>query len=55
MHKCSSCDLIVSNFVEGDTFLNQHAFFTGGNCPYLQANYTSDRLVIEIRQERARQ
>ncbi|KAK2814632.1 hypothetical protein Q5P01_001012 [Channa striata] len=42
----------------GDTFLNQHAFFSGGECPYLKANYTAGvsrlRSGSEVRQ-RARQ
>jgi hypothetical protein len=53
-HQCSSCNVGISNFVPGDTFLNQHAFFTKGECPYLKANYSPDRLKIEIGQERFR-
>lgn len=34
-HRCSSCNLTVSDFVPGDTFLNQHAYFARGECPYL--------------------
>ncbi|KAJ7983557.1 hypothetical protein DPEC_G00376700 [Dallia pectoralis] len=52
VHQCYSCNLIVGNYVPGDTFLNQHAYFTGGECPYLKANYTLDRLKIEIGQAR---
>ncbi|KAK2813519.1 hypothetical protein Q5P01_000803 [Channa striata] len=33
----------------GDTFLNQHAFFSGGECPYLKANYTAG-VAVEIGQ-----
>lgn len=51
-HRCSSCGLIVSEYVQGDTFLNQHAFFSGGECPYLKANYTAERLAVEIGQAR---
>lgn len=53
-HQCSSCNVGISDFVPGDTFLNQHAFFTKGECPYLKANYNPDRLKIEIGQERFR-
>lgn len=53
-HQCNSCNVGISDFVPGDTFLNQHAFFTKGECPYLKANYTPDRLKIEIGQERFR-
>lgn len=53
-HKCWSCGLTISNFVPGDTLLNQHAFFTEGACSYLKGNYTPDRLKIEIGQERFR-
>lgn len=53
-HRCSSCNLSVSGFVPGETFLNQHAYFTKGKCPYLTANYTTDRLKIEIGQARFR-
>ncbi|KAK2829950.1 hypothetical protein Q5P01_017881 [Channa striata] len=51
-HRCSSCGLIASEYVQGDTFLNQHAFFSGGECPYLKANYTPERLAVEIGQAR---
>ena len=53
-HHCAACKLVLENFVPGDTFLNQHAYFTGGECPYLKANYSVDRLKIEIGQERFR-
>ena len=51
-HRCAACNLVVSKFVPGDTFLNQHAYFSRGECPYLKANYSPDRLQIEIGQER---
>ena len=53
MHKCSVCKIVLSNFIEGDTFLNQHAYYTP-DCPYLNANYTADRLKLEIGYERYR-
>ena len=53
-HHCAACNIVLENFVPGDTFLNQHAYFTGGECPYLKANYSVDRLKIEIGQERFR-
>ncbi|KAJ8009775.1 hypothetical protein DPEC_G00067720 [Dallia pectoralis] len=52
VHWCLSCELSLSGFVPGDTFLNQHAYFTRGECPYLKANYTPERLKIEIGQAR---
>lgn len=53
-HRCAACKLTLSKFLPGDTFLNQHAYFTRGECPYLKANYTPDRIKIEIGQERFR-
>ncbi|KAJ7983651.1 hypothetical protein DPEC_G00374530 [Dallia pectoralis] len=52
VHWCLSCELSLSGFVPGDTFLNQHVYFTRGECPYLKANYTPERLKIEIGQAR---
>lgn len=54
VHQCFTCGLILSTFVQGDTFLGQHAFFTRGECPFLKSTYTSERLKIEIGQERFR-
>lgn len=53
-HHCLSCRVEIGKYVPGDTFLNQHAYFTGGECPYLKNNYTHDRLKVEIGQERFR-
>lgn len=53
-HRCGACSLLLSKFLPGDTLLNQHAFYSRGECPYLKANYTPDRLKIAIGQERFR-
>lgn len=53
-HRCFICKVGVENFVSGDTFLNQHAYYSGGECQYLQANYTAERLKMEIGKERFR-
>ena len=53
VHKCSVCKLVLINFIEGDTFLNQHAYYAP-DCPYLNTNYAADRLKIEIGYERYR-
>lgn len=54
IHCCTDCELVLWDFTEGDTFLNQHAYFSMGKCPYLNLNYASERLKIEIGQERFR-
>lgn len=54
LHRCSDCKVTLWDFSEGDTFLNQHAYFSEGKCPYLKQKYSSDRLTIEIGQEKFR-
>ena len=53
-YRCSSCKFVCSKLLPSDTVLNQHSYFSRGECPYLRANHTPERLKIEIGIERSR-
>ena len=38
-HCCAACNLVLSKFVPGDTFLSQHAYFSRGECTYLKERF----------------
>nr|BBA49231.1 hypothetical protein [Oryzias latipes] len=50
--RCFSCGMDVVVAAPGETYLNQHAFVSGGACPVLTSNYTPERIAIELGQAR---
>lgn len=56
-HHCKSCGLFLHDFVEGDTLLGEHIYYTynnGGWCSYIDGKYTREEVLYKLGLERFR-
>lgn len=56
-HHCKACGLFLEDFVEGDTLLGEHIYYTynnGGRCPYIDGKYTREAILCKLGPERFR-
>lgn len=56
-HHCKACGLFLHDFVEGDTLLGEHIYYTynnGGRCTYIDGKYTREEILYKLGLERFR-
>lgn len=56
-HHCNECGLYLHDFVEGDTFLGEHIYYTyndGRRCSYIDRKYTRQQIMYTLGLERFR-
>lgn len=56
-HHCNACGLYLHDFVEGDTLLGEHIYYTyndGRRCSYIDRKYTTQQILYTLGLERFR-